>query len=136
MKRLKTYLLAVFLLSLCLPFSGCEDADINLSPEEAEEVIIGKWKLIKIGLDEEHLEPVDDDRWIEFLQYKRIKNQTYKVEYNMDQECLYINYNSENMFIYEYKFTNKKNTLTLKLIHSNAYSLGRDISIYIYRRVK
>ena len=132
MKRLKIYLTTILLSSLCIPFSGCGDDDINLSPEEAEKVIIGKWKLIKQGPDEENIKPVAFDAWIEFLQYNRVKNQTQLVEYHMDQQYLYI-----NKRVYEYKFTNKKNTLTLRLRDDQPRYLvyGYPI-IHIYQREK
>ncbi|MDR0700499.1 MAG: hypothetical protein LBG28_14975 [Tannerella sp.] len=135
MKRLKTYLLALFLSSLCLLFSGCEDDYSHLSSEEA---IIGKWKLIKQGPDEEYIEPVDFDSWLEFCPDKTMQGATYY----MDQEYLYLQ--DTRMWIYEYKFTNKKNTLTLKVIHEKESMLLNLIPgivwgyyrVRIYRRVK
>ncbi|MDR0681628.1 MAG: hypothetical protein LBG15_07265 [Dysgonamonadaceae bacterium] len=142
MKRLKIYLLAVFLLSLCLPFSGCEDEDDN-SHLSSEEAIIGNWKLIKRGPDEDHIEPVDFDRWLEFRPDKTMQRTNHSQRtFYMDQECLYLQ--DTKPWIYEYKFTNKKNTLTLKTIYENVIPLiilipGKewvDYSVNIYRRVK
>ncbi|MDR2384117.1 MAG: hypothetical protein LBD80_00445 [Tannerella sp.] len=141
MKRLKTYLLAVFLSSLCIPFPGCKDDEVDNSHLSSEEAVIGKWKLIKHGPDAERTKPVDFDSWLEFYPDKTMLRTNFsQLTYYMDQECLYLE--DTRTWIYEYKFTDKKNTLTLKVIYENIILLDiyipeEDQSIVrIYQRVK
>ncbi|MDR2775081.1 MAG: hypothetical protein LBC19_10160 [Tannerella sp.] len=135
MKSLKT-LLAVLLSSLCIPFTGCNDDYSHLSPEEA---IIGKWKLIKSGIDEEHLKPVDLDSWHEYHPDKTMYDDINSLQftYYMDQECLYRHLTrGDQLWVYEYKFTDKKNTLTLKYRSGVIPTIYGFPLVYIYRRIK
>ncbi|MDR0574310.1 MAG: hypothetical protein LBG96_09830 [Tannerella sp.] len=128
MKRPKVYLIAILLSSLCIPFPGCSDDEevIDLSQEEAEKAIIGKWKLVKQGPDEDRLFLMNEDSgsgfWTEFypaktMQKSQITSSGFymgpEYAYYLDQGCLYLR---DTRIVYEYKFTDKKNTLTLKNI--------------------
>jgi hypothetical protein len=130
---LQTALVAAILLG---GLSGCDKVN---DPEAA---IIGRWKMISDGYDEDHMEPVTqtDGSYIEFLsgrEYISVSHQgdIFQCPYMIDNTFLYVYDNPDQDRIWKYKFINRDK---IKLTHIEGIieTIMYPKVIKLYKRIK
>lgn len=137
MKKNQMFYIAVIAILLLGLWSCHNDDDIG-DPQTA---IIGKWKMIESGYDEDNMSPVDPDVYREYLPNGDVKglSEAKQTTFQIDKGYLYYYYPEvTGCIIYKYSFINK-NKLKLEFNSTERDIYIPDIfshKIFIYERIK